>query len=109
MSDEPEYTSGPWRKIKNYNRGYVVDQAEGDRRHRIAAVEVGVKTDEQIEANARLIAAAPELLKALQELVEACRNYPTADVQSAPTVEECFDSEFYAADQAIAKATGPHK
>ena len=58
----------------------------------------GVSRDE-MKANARLIAAAPELLDALQSLL--------ARVSSDIIANQCWHEEQRAARAAIAKATNP--
>jgi hypothetical protein len=58
---------------------------------------------EEAQANARLIASAPELLEALQEL----REWGVAEYQSKQMPNGCvLESILVQADQAIAKATG---
>ena len=88
-----QHTPGPW----------VVDGKEvfstvGGRR-RIAQVwnfDVGQATS---DANARLISAAPEILQALQELLEDADNYADDGVYPSPLTRS-------KARAAIAKATG---
>ena len=55
-----------------------------------------------VEDNARLIAAAPELLEALEDLVSLCEAV-------LPRTEHITDAELFDARSAIAKATGGKK
>lgn len=52
------------------------------------------------EANARLIAATPELLEALRDLAEAARN------EVGPKASPSLSNALFEADVAIAKAEG---
>lgn len=61
------HTKGPW--VLTYSDAYYVSKAlslDG-----IAIVETGYAPKQEQEANARLIAAAPELLAALKALIGA--------------------------------------
>jgi hypothetical protein len=62
----------------------------------------GQSAEEQ-QANARLIAAAPELLEALRG-IQLVAEY--TDQHEGMTTRDLFPSRFAAVDQAIAKATG---
>lgn len=88
---DTQHTPGPWRAewVPKGQRPWVGRIAEG----RWAALACG-KTDEEAEANARLIAAAPELLAALQAV---------ADYWAGGDVPADIDAAMRAA---IAKATG---
>ena len=102
-----QHTPGPWEQsIKGYDTEFLegeweiaicaVDKGDGDLPPMIAAVTNLSLVDEEAEANAKLISAAPELLYALQELMtckhgEFCDHYPAA---------------YKKARAAIAKATG---
>lgn len=62
---EVKHTPGPWLKS-----GCVVLSNDEDRGMRFATAErVRGRNPEEQEANARLIAAAPELLEAIKELI----------------------------------------
>ncbi len=70
----PKYTPGPWRKGDTRATGStMVHAANWDRKSgehgEVTVALVNGRAGEQ-EANARLIAAAPELLAALQDLAE---------------------------------------
>jgi hypothetical protein len=72
MTNEHKFTPGPWkfdnvagcRPIKGGKRG-THKQAQ----YRTFASTYGLYDDKEDEANARLIAAAPELLEALEYIV----------------------------------------
>ena len=87
----PQHTPGPWMPHHDKGRLYV----ETHRDDVICMVARGLGTPED-QANARLIASAPDLLEALRNLAdlydtdEGCRSLP----------------EYIAARAAIAKATG---
>ena len=64
------HTPGPW-SIRKHKRCYV--KIDAPSHNAIAKVVWQMKfggTDDALEANARLIAAAPELLEALQALIK---------------------------------------
>ena len=67
------HTPGPWLQAKTQPRHVIVDGPDGRPKKLIAGVasESAVFTDAEWRANARLIAAAPELLSVL-ELVASC-------------------------------------
>ena len=77
-----KHTQGPWRLAAYLDSGrpnpgvIVADNPHGEGAEQVASVEwiAGGFHAEQV-ANARLIAAAPELLDALQSLVSWCRDY----------------------------------
>ena len=90
----PKHTQGPWA-IHSQGAGFEVESGHGD----IVAQAQQVYGDRRHEvrrANAKLIAAAPELLAALEAITdlydtdEGCRSLP----------------EYKAARAAIAKAKG---
>lgn len=62
MKTQPTHTPGPWH-INKIGRGYGVFTQDT---HQVAGI-IGL-TSERDEANARLIAAAPELLEAAKKL-----------------------------------------
>lgn len=66
------FTPGPWRSLPDSRQqkghtfpGFRIDSAE---RSLMAWIETGDATDAEARANARLMAAAPDLLEALQAL-----------------------------------------
>ena len=100
-----KHTPGPWRLSTSNPLAVNTSSAE---------MAIGIATThgtddsnyssffpslEQAEANARLIAAAPELLDALQSLL--------ARVSSDIIANQCWHEEQRAARAAIAKATNP--
>lgn len=109
MSD---YTPGPWRhgaqNGSNANNVYAVNGMGPHDEPNICSV-YGIplyrRVDEEFRdiyhqglANARLIAAAPELLEALRDIVNSVARCTSGDV--------CQTSDFTAARAAIAKAEG---
>ncbi len=97
MSDKTKHTPGPWRtKREGFSTVYVEARIDGGLIQEVAAcgpTEAGL---EQQEANARLIAAAPELLEALRGIMKL-----DEDLCSEGAIE-ALDK----ASAAIAKATG---
>jgi hypothetical protein len=106
-----EHTSGPWLADREAGGFTIVDEADG---RVIARLYDGRGTfpqstfaltqylyDGQHEANARLIAAAPDLLAALRSLIAGARPC-TWDDEDDPGQHAAW----IACDQAIAKATG---
>lgn len=109
MSDYAEHTRGEWRTgredMQSYDGAtgqpfssvYVDDKRAGkhlgeDLPLRVATIHGEHLTREEEKANARLIAAAPDLLTALREIREACcsgeGNLPAADIERAQAAIE---------------------
>lgn len=85
-----KYTPGPWNCSRNSSSGYDIICAENSPVD-VCVVSRRDKSQEEINSNARLIAAAPELLAALLAVV---------------SVADRKTDEFDLARAAIAKATG---
>lgn len=96
-----KHTSGPWRvKTSGSEDDFVTRSVHGARSpggDEVAFVTTGSYNDDVEAANARLIAAAPELLAALSELV-ACVKGGGSDADTWQALRD--------ADAAIAKAEG---
>ncbi|ANA73647.1 hypothetical protein [Pseudomonas aeruginosa] len=92
------HTPGPWQISDDHGKRWIETLANDDticevhRRDR----NVGRDKDEQFHANARLIAAAPELLEALQDLDALRGPFPPSD--------EAVESAWRKASAVIAKA-----
>lgn len=104
-----QHTPGPWAIDRDPRRGMswninIVDKARG---HAVCFMaHSGGKEPERDEANARLIAAAPELLEALQEMVDGdAEAIDEAKALGVPFPEEMLKA-YRKAIAAIAKATG---
>jgi hypothetical protein len=94
-----KHTPGPWIAEPMVGRGAWVKGSNGT----WAALSCG-DSDLEAEANACLIAAVPDLLDALKEIVAAddtFRATMSPDVEKDPVTRACD-----AARAAIAKATG---
>ena len=106
------HTPGPWTIRQKYHVCHPLDDGKRCYCHGIAAAEGANRntgdanvaayaygyTPEQAEANARLIAAAPELLaaaKGVQDIVDGMKD-----------MERAWANELEALDAAIAKAEG---
>lgn len=94
-----QHTAGPWRIDWNISRLDIFAAGGQLIARLLRSTKDGAPTYDDAEAiaNARLIAAAPELLKALADLVARC-EYDGIPNDSLPAVE--------AARDAIAKAQG---
>ena len=100
---EAGHTPGPWSLQHDalYRRGFLV-RDKGGQGYVVAACDsianTGAKyVNESLEANARLIAAAPELLTALIKIERGVRLWMTEGVSEADMTD---------ARAAIAKAKG---
>lgn len=88
---EQKHTPGPWAyRIGQHHTDFILSNG--------SVIEVEWRI---AEANARLIAAAPDLLEALRDLVEATSG---GDMGMGTAI--FFPREFDAARAAIAKAEG---
>jgi len=96
-------TPGPWRAEPADMFGdHNIVLAKGDDDSRaIAAVVSNMRDPQEVAANARLIAAAPDMLAALEALVEGVDR-----LLGKPEPYECDDGALAAARAAILKATG---
>lgn len=93
----PEYTAGPWTFEKDVDGLFVIVADD-----RNPASILGDPDDSEVEANARLIAAAPELLdqcKILSAALAECYDWKEMEGEKIP-------EEFTKADAVIAKAEG---
>ena len=101
----PSHTPGPWvvTQLARINaRSVVVDADEG--RRRIAKIALSATLPETDQANARLIAAAPELLSALEGLLDHHHVVARAAGDSPGDPDQA--PEVIAARAALAKAKG---
>ena len=89
------HTPGPWRAVPN---APGISDTVIDSGRMVVADVISRKSTDELRANARLIAAAPDLLEALRALV---------DLQEANEASETKALDFWDhARAAIAKATG---
>lgn len=103
---DTKHSKSPWTRTPGER--FKHDQSAGikgsDGLYLAAALDFNrTDRDEEVEANARLIAAAPELLEALQELFEQCSMVHKYWGDGSNQKES--DSAITAALAAIAKAT----
>ena len=100
-----KHTPGPW-EIERYSDGLIqivgdLKVISDDEEHFTTVVEQISATNE--EANARLIAAAPDLLEALKDLADDISDRFDMDSPSTnPGIKHCIAAARYA----IRKATG---
>jgi hypothetical protein len=101
---EAKFTPGPWYAV---NRGtkhepmmsVMAARIAGQKpRHEVALCATGDSPQEMEDANAHLIAAAPDLYKALKACIKALNN--------DTTVWDNYWSAVKAGDAALAKAEG---
>lgn len=96
-----EHTSGPWTttEIMAYVAGFEITDADGSIIARVMKAGKGMALPSQ--ANARLIAAAPELLEALQSFERTMwwSRHSFEVLEKDSTMRQMFRA-------AIAKATG---
>ena len=101
-----KHTPGPWRSLN-----FGTEVRTEDMRTAVASLGMGYDHEDgdgRRTANARLIAAAPDLLAALRALVEVAEGYEKSDTEAAEdSGEEPYVApRIKAARSAIARATG---
>jgi hypothetical protein len=77
-NDQGKHTQGPW-EVTSANRPFEYLEVMGSQDGRIVCGMEwtdNASTQARHEANARLIAAAPELLEALKEIVDSLKDTP---------------------------------
>jgi hypothetical protein len=110
------HTPGPWRLGKPFN-GFIwgPDPTRGDQSGanwplaEILPYRNGQRCTEEDEANARLIASAPELLEALENLITECqkaRPYIVLSDDDGMAAYSATAKSIQSARAAIAEATG---
>ena len=101
-----KHTPGPWLTQWGAAQGgdghHIIDTKDMGELSRIAVVLFHDDAEGETASNARLIAAAPELLEALQTTAENLRSWKAANNSGINT----FDSWLEVVEEAIAKAKG---
>ena len=95
MKKEFKGTKGQWHAVE-YAGTYIIQDGEMYEDNNI--LDSDIYTEETVEANARLIASAPDLLEALQRLLKS--TYPNK------TFDDGSDHDADVALRAINKALG---
>jgi len=97
-----QHTPGPWKRVRRIGGGYTIQA-----RNFYPAVALGDGRENKgvAIANARLIAAAPELLEALRGCAASLRMARIYHKASPPWCQR-DDEALAAADAAIEKAEG---
>jgi hypothetical protein len=95
-----EYTKGEWRFSKDWNEITISPKGIIVGSQTICKLESFGKTEEELKANGNLIAAAPELLAALNELLDLL-----SEKEPEMTKEWYLKKYFNNAMSAINKAT----
>ena len=118
---EAKHTPGPWEFGPNHSStglaGQLVVRPAGEFPHGEWVADVGSMYDDHREANARLIAAAPELLEVVKvaqarialerDVFVDCHAYPDGSLlQSDKTMLDGMNELLARMDAAIAKAEG---
>lgn len=108
---QTKHTPGPWEVRYNQNGSITINITEEARRRSgnpamalrevafVAPIQGEISNPAERDDNAALIAAAPELLEALQEYFETSKD-------GTLILPEVFERWFRRASAAIAKATG---
>lgn len=96
-----KFSIAPWKSAIAFDRAYIrnIKDAQGEIIAQVCDLDDGVANEYLYEAiaNARLMAAAPDLLAALRDLLDEA-DLNEVDEYTAPKIE--------AARAAIARATG---
>ncbi len=101
-----KHTPGPWRDTGEYDKanGYYDTTIESDDGEFIAIVRSG-NGREQVEANAALISAAPDMLAALRETLESALML-RKQTKAGTDFSDVLDSIIESSQAAIAKVKG---
>ena len=106
MKQKAAHTPAPWliewNAAQSGEGHYITDSKDMGELSRIAMVLFHDDEDGETRANARLIAAAPQLLEALQTTAANLRSWKAANGGGIKT----FDSWLEVVEEAIAKAKG---
>lgn len=95
---ETKHTPGPWRFVRGYDNSNAVITGEGYGLECVALV----KSTSCPQSDARLIAAAPELLEALKHCYDLLGRYEINRVDG----DQIADEAMSIVRSAITKATG---
>lgn len=112
MNEKLMHTSGPWfTKRELFSTVYVEARIGGGMLQEVAACGPTEAGQEQQEANARLIALAPELLNAVRKAIAALETCNSGDYSTGHVIHASFDEAacheaLIACSDAYAKATG---
>lgn len=107
MTSAAKHTAGPWRVDTGpKSRGRVISVCKGFPQKPVAQA-TGQETVDEREANARLIAAAPDLLEALKLCIKELRAVRHGSVGGVPNdIALLIPERIDVAEAAIAKAEG---
>lgn len=98
------HTPAPWH-IESEEKAFIIKNTLEDRPDYIIGCVQNVNKYKQNEANARLIAAAPELLEALYGLLNLLANNASV-IECTPLVRYMLLNEATKGEKAVEKATG---
>ena len=107
-----KHTPGPWHLRMSGNATPIIEHGDchlnevGSLDHRICAMPAGITRDYNSLENARLIAAAPDLLAALQEVVRVFESNPASISDTVWVTGNRPETLYDHCRAAIAKATG---
>lgn len=83
-----QHTAGEWRRVVNLEKaGDYCIHVSGKK-----ICELPSQEEEENEANAKLISAAPEMLEALQEMIEAFKNSHSVPVSLNKAYFKCKEA-----------------
>ena len=106
---ETRFTKGPWSIRRSFGAAYVTDNIKGGS---VALIQCLSKPSQgprrsssEIEANASLISAAPDLYEALEKIVIDEENRRKKLKDNSPAAQFC-DKRLGKARVALAKAKG---
>lgn len=103
---ETKHTPGPWQVIKGaYNSIRISDNPNDKRLAGIAQITEWAKPEVR-EANAHLIAAAPDLYRGLALLLPTCKAWLEDAKKADPHGWQSLDNDIAVAVAAIRKAKG---